>query len=60
MNLDVIAEGVETEQHREFLQGIGCRSFQGYLFSKALPIGGFDRFVANSANPVPALASPPA
>jgi diguanylate cyclase (GGDEF)-like protein/PAS domain S-box-containing protein len=42
MGLSVIAEGVETEQQREFLAGLGCHAFQGYLFSPALPIDEFE------------------
>ena len=34
LNLQVIAEGVETEQHRRALQLLGCRLFQGYLFGR--------------------------
>ena len=41
MGLSVIAEGVETEEHREFLVDLGCHSCQGFLFSKPLPIGDF-------------------
>jgi EAL domain-containing protein (putative c-di-GMP-specific phosphodiesterase class I) len=44
MGLDVIAEGVETEGQRAFLQDIGCLSYQGYLVSPALPIAEFDAF----------------
>jgi diguanylate cyclase (GGDEF)-like protein/PAS domain S-box-containing protein len=38
MGLSVIAEGVETEQQREYLTRLGCNIFQGYLFSRPLPV----------------------
>jgi len=34
LELEVVAEGVETEAQREFLIGAGCRRGQGYLFSR--------------------------
>ena len=34
MGLSVIAEGVETEEQREFLASLGTHSFQGYLYSR--------------------------
>lgn len=42
MNLDVIAEGVETEEQRQFLEITGCRQFQGYLFSRPVSIERFE------------------
>ena len=42
LNLDVIAEGVETDNQREFLLNNGCSYFQGYLFSKPIPIDQFE------------------
>jgi len=41
----VIAEGVETEGQREFLIDNGCYIFQGYLFSKPLPLTQFLEYV---------------
>ena len=43
-NLEVVAEGVETEEQRSFLIEHGCKIFQGYLYSKPLPKDEFERF----------------
>jgi len=45
LGLTVIAEGVETEEQRQFLADAGCELFQGYLFSRAMPIEAFDAYV---------------
>lgn len=42
--IEVIAEGMETEQHREFLELNGCSNYQGYLFSKPVPIEQFEMY----------------
>ncbi len=36
LNMDIIAEGVETDQQQVYLKDHGCRSYQGYLFSRPL------------------------
>ncbi|MFT7009210.1 MAG: diguanylate cyclase (GGDEF)-like protein/PAS domain S-box-containing protein [Colwellia sp.] len=45
LNLDIIAEGVETEKQRLFLERHGCFSCQGYLFSKPLPLREFELLI---------------
>lgn len=44
MGLGVIAEGVEVEAQREFLGRLGCYAYQGYLFSRPLPLDAFETF----------------
>lgn len=46
LNLNVIAEGVETEQQRQLLQMNGCNTYQGYLFAKPIPIEEFEELLA--------------
>ena len=38
MQIDIVAEGVETQQTMDFLKTKGCLKFQGYLFGKPLPL----------------------
>ncbi|MDO9366380.1 MAG: EAL domain-containing protein [Methylotenera sp.] len=45
LGMEIIAEGVETEAQREFLQAHGCPVFQGYLFSKPVPLETFERML---------------
>jgi predicted signal transduction protein with EAL and GGDEF domain len=45
LGLNAIAEGVETVAQREFLERHGCHAYQGYLFSRPLPLAEFERFL---------------
>ncbi|MFZ1083548.1 MAG: PAS domain S-box protein [Terracidiphilus sp.] len=45
MGLSVIAEGVESEEQRGFLAGLGCHAFQGTLYSPPLPLEEFEAFI---------------
>lgn len=42
LGFNVIAEGVETQAQLEFLEQCGCRAYQGYLFSKPVPLEDFE------------------
>jgi diguanylate cyclase (GGDEF)-like protein/PAS domain S-box-containing protein len=48
LGMEVIAEGVETEDQRAFLEMHGCALCQGYLFGKPVPV---DEFVASLMKP---------
>ena len=43
--LEVVAEGVETLDHANFLTESGCEELQGYLFSPPIPADEFTRFL---------------
>ena len=43
LGMDVITEGVETEQQLKALSEMGCSHFQGYYFSKPIPAEEFER-----------------
>ncbi len=57
MGLAIIAEGVETEAQRDFLAREGCHDYQGYLFSRPLPLAEFETYATstrrNRENPAP-------
>jgi diguanylate cyclase (GGDEF)-like protein/PAS domain S-box-containing protein len=46
LNLNAIAEGVETEEQRQLLLDTGCDCFQGYLFGKPVPVAEFESHLA--------------
>ena len=46
LNLDLIAEGVETEAQLDFLRSEGCRLIQGFYFSKPLSVNDTHEYLA--------------
>ena len=49
LGLGVIAEGVETEDQLQFLASHGCHAYQGYLFSRPVPVDVFTQLVETYA-----------
>lgn len=47
LNLQVVAEGVETKEQVEFLKQTGCDIAQGYYYSKPIPISDFEKLVSS-------------
>jgi EAL domain-containing protein (putative c-di-GMP-specific phosphodiesterase class I) len=45
LHLDVIAEGVETPEQRDFLVRHGCHHFQGYLYAPPLPLHALEDWI---------------
>jgi diguanylate cyclase (GGDEF)-like protein len=51
LGIEVVAEGIETEEQRELLLGLGCLCGQGYLFAPALEPDELGRLLARAAQP---------
>ncbi|MGB1262006.1 MAG: EAL domain-containing protein [Cognaticolwellia sp.] len=45
LGMQVVAEGVETDQQLSFLSGLRCEQLQGYLYSKPLPENDFQKYL---------------
>jgi EAL domain-containing protein (putative c-di-GMP-specific phosphodiesterase class I) len=54
LQLEIVAEGVETEAQRQFLRASGCAQYQGFLFAPALDSASFEaRLKAAPPQPEP-------
>jgi diguanylate cyclase (GGDEF)-like protein len=51
LNIPVLAEGVETELHLQFLREENCDSVQGYLFGKPMPQDDVSRMIRAAHEP---------
>ena len=49
LKLEVIAEGVETQAQRQQLARMGCEMYQGYLFSRPVPLAEFETLLQRHA-----------
>jgi diguanylate cyclase (GGDEF)-like protein len=58
LGLETLAEGVETEQQWQLLQGLGCDFYQGYFFDRPLPPEAFRERLAQALPAAPASPTP--
>ncbi|WP_082485916.1 MULTISPECIES: bifunctional diguanylate cyclase/phosphodiesterase [unclassified Acidovorax] len=54
LELDVIAEGVETPEQKALLADYGCQLFQGYLLGMPGPVGDLEALLRSAAGDAPA------
>ncbi|HEY0120316.1 MAG TPA: EAL domain-containing protein [Rhizobium sp.] len=59
LGLEVIAEGVETEEQARFLVESGCNEIQGYLYSRPVEEEHFNRMIENNGGIHPLLRTQP-
>ena len=48
LHIDAVAKGVETAQELQYLSALGCKTIQGFLFSKPIEIEEFEEMVIHS------------
>jgi diguanylate cyclase (GGDEF)-like protein/PAS domain S-box-containing protein len=58
LGLEVMAEGVETVEQQQALHVQGCHAYQGYLYSRPLPLDDFEQFAQQPGWPVIAPVAP--
>jgi EAL domain-containing protein (putative c-di-GMP-specific phosphodiesterase class I) len=46
LEIEIVAEGLETEEQREELADLGCHYAQGYLFARGMPLEVFPAWLA--------------
>lgn len=46
LGLDVLAEGIETEEQHLIMRGYGCTGFQGFHFGRPMPLPAFEEWLA--------------
>jgi len=51
LNLDVVAEGVETQEQLDFLLSQGCKIIQGFLFCKPIAADEFEKLLRSQMKP---------
>ncbi len=53
LGIEVVAEGIETQEQYELLKAMGCDYGQGYLMSKPVPVDQFAQLLATASKSTP-------
>lgn len=48
LNIEVVAEGVETAEHADLLQKLGCDILQGFVFARPMPSSELEKFLSSN------------
>jgi EAL domain-containing protein (putative c-di-GMP-specific phosphodiesterase class I) len=51
LGMDVVAEGVETQEQMALLRNLSCQSAQGYFFSKPMDVAAAEKIISETYNP---------
>ena len=51
LNIDAVAEGVETQEQKDFLASYGCNSMQGFFFAHPVPVDKFKDLLERQRRP---------
>jgi predicted signal transduction protein with EAL and GGDEF domain len=49
LSLDMIAEGIETQDQADWFRTLGCRLGQGYHYARPMPVGELERYLRRFA-----------
>jgi EAL domain-containing protein (putative c-di-GMP-specific phosphodiesterase class I) len=55
LKIDAVAEGVETQEQKDFLASYGCNSMQGFLFARPVPVEKFKDLLMRQQRPTAPL-----
>ncbi len=58
LGLDVLAEGIETEEQHRIMKAYGCTGFQGFHFGRPMPLPAFERWLSEAAGPAAQIRLP--